>query len=775
MKFSSRHIAIILLTALLLAATACSTTCRLAEGEVLYTGVKKLNYKQDSVKINSDVKDQIFDVINVKPNNPLYSPYYRTPFPIGLWVYNHWDPDAKGFKGWLYKILVARPVLISRVRPQTRVEMINDLLRNNGYFSSSASYELNYNKNNPKKASITYNVNVNPPYVLGDIKYIEDKTPITHIIDSCARANTYFKTGSRYCLDSLNQVRIDITNELRNRGYYYYMPEYMEYIADSVTTPGVIHMQMVENGNIPNSATTRYLLNDVTVVVDNADLGGTPDTTHLAKADIIRLNPVNVRNSVIHDNLFLRKGRPFRVGNMDRTQYLLSRTGIFSSIDMQVEPVDTITPSGDGLMNLNIFTVLDKPIEAKVEVQGVSKSSSFIGPGLNLSLAHKNLFGGGERLSGDLTMSYEWQTGKGSTYNNNDLNSYEFGAKVELAIPKLLAPRFVDRSRRFQNWTRISVHGSLMNRPDFFKMIQAGCDFTWEWHTNKHSMHSFTPFKLTYSELLNTTTAFDSTMFFHPALAHSFQDMFIPEMRYTYTYDNQWGNDAINWTSTVIEAGNVFAGIWALAGKHDEKLMFNTTFSQFVKAQTQLVWKHYFDSDFCLASRVFLGAAYAYGNMDEVPYREQFYIGGANSIRAFTVRTVGPGSYNPFQYLDLGVSRNLIAYYDQVGDFKFETNWELRFPIFSIFKGAVFLDAGNIWLLKDDENREGGKFKFKNFFKELAVGTGLGLRLDISMLVVRADLGIGLHLPYETTKKGYYNIPKFKDGLAFHLAIGYPF
>ena len=110
-----------------------------------------------------------------------------------------------------------------------------------------------------------------------------------------------------------------------------------------------------------------------------------------------------------------------------------------------------------------------------------------------------------------------------------------------------------------------------------------------------------------------------------------------------------------------------------------------------------------------------------------------------------------------------------------MGDFKFETNWELRFPIFSIFKGAVFLDAGNIWLLKDDENREGGKFKFKNFFKELAVGTGLGLRLDISMLVVRADLGIGLHLPYETTKKGYYNIPKFKDGLAFHLAIGYPF
>lgn len=776
MKPLFNHITKLLLALTLLATWACSTTSRLEEGDVLYTGVKKLNYVQDSVKINSDVKDQIFDVINVKPNNPLYSPYYRTPFPIGLWVYNHWDPNAKGLKGWLYKHLVAQPVLISRVRPQTRVEMINTLLRNNGYFSSSANYELNYNKKNPKKASITYNVKVNEPYVFGDIKYLEKDNPMASIIDSCARANTYFKTGNRYCLDSLNQVRIDITNTLRNRGYYYYMPEYLEYLADSVTTPGVIHMQLVENANIPNSARTRYLMNNVTVVVDNHDLGGKPDTVRLEKADIIRMEPVHVRNSVIHDNLVVRKGRPFRVGNMDRTQYMLSRTGIFSNIDMQVEPVpDSITPSGDGLMNLNIFTMLDKPIEAKIEVQGVSKSNSFIGPGLNLSLSHKNLFGGGERLTGDLTMSYEWQTGKGGTYNDKDLNSYEFGANIELAFPRLLAPRFVDRSRRFQNWTRISLHGNIMNRPGFFKMVQAGGSFTWEWHTNRHSMHSFTPFKLTYSELLNTTTAFDSTLFFNPALAQSFKDMFIPEMRYTYTYDNQWGNDALNWTATVIEAGNVFAGIWALAGKHDEKLMFNTTFSQFVKAQTQLVWKHYFSNDFCLASRLFLGAAYAYGNMDELPYREQFYIGGANSIRAFTVRTVGPGSYNPLIYKDWEKLKNIIAYYDQVGDFKFETNFELRFPIISILKGAVFVDAGNIWLLKEDEYREGGKFKFKNFFKELAVGTGLGVRLDISMLVVRADLGIGLHLPYDTGKKGYFNIPKFKDSLAFHLAIGYPF
>ena len=163
-----------------------------------------------------------------------------------------------------------------------------------------------------------------------------------------------------------------------------------------------------------------------------------------------------------------------------------------------------------------------------------------------------------------------------------------------------------------------------------------------------------------------------------------------------------------------------------------------------------------------------MGAAHAYGNSDEVPYREQFYVGGSNSIRAFAVRTLGPGSYHP-EY------RDRYSYYDQTGTFKFEANAEYRFPILGHFNGAVFLDAGNIWLLEDDEFRPGGQLKMKNFFKELALGTGVGLRFDMSMLVVRADLGIGIHAPYETGKSGYYNIPKFKDGLAFHLAIGYPF
>ena len=216
------------------------------------------------------------------------------------------------------------------------------------------------------------------------------------------------------------------------------------------------------------------------------------------------------------------------------------------------------------------------------------------------------------------------------------------------------------------------------------------------------------------------------------------------------------------------EAGNLFWCVYQLAGKHHNKELFGTPFSQFVKGSTQLVYNRRLWGENWLVSRVAVGAAHAYGNSTEVPYAEQFYVGGANSVRAFTVRSLGPGSYRPPQ--DVRDS-----YFDQTGTFKFEANVEYRFPIIGPVHGAVFLDAGNVWLLKKDELRPGGELQAKTFLRDIALGTGAGLRLDISMLVVRADLGIGIHAPYATSRRGYYNMETFGSSLAFHLAIGYPF
>ena len=750
---------------------ACSTTSKLAEGEVLYDGVKSLNYNEiDGTKIDGGVKDQIFTAINVKPNNPLYSPYYRTPFPIGLWVYNHWDEKATGLKGWLYKKLVAKPVLISRVRPQTRVGMIDQLLRDNGYFDSSSSYELLYNKKNPKKAKITYNVNVRAPYTLGNISYLEDDSQQNHIIDSVALKSEYFKTGSRYCADSLNSVRIDIANELRNRGYYYFRPEYIEYLADSVTHKRIIDMQMIKAADVPNQASTRYLANNVTVTVEDFKGGGTPDTVVTRNCTLIKMQPVHINDKLIPSCIRGRKGRPFRVGNMDLIQMYLARTGIFSNISMQAIPLDTLLDNGYGLMDLNINCTLDKPMEVKVEARGTTKTNSFIGPGLGVGIKHKNIFGGAEQLSADLTASYEWQTGQSGAYKSSNYNSYEIGLNVGLAIPRLLAPRFIDRARRYLNWTRFSIGGEFMNRPKYFKMARVSAEMTWEWHSRRYSQHKFTPLKITYSNLLSTTTAFDSAFYNNKAIQQSFQDVFIPQMSYTYILDRSFGANNITWSSTLTEAGNLCYLIWKACGvKTGNMNILNTNFSQFIKAQTQIVWTRTLLNEHKLVGRVFLGAAHAYGNYPSVPYMEQFYIGGSNSLRGFAVRSLGPGSYHPKE------EEKFSIFFDHTGTFKFETNWEYRFPLFGYLKGAAFIDAGNVWLLKDDDMREGGKLKLKNFFKELALNTGLGLRFDMSMIVLRADLGIALHSPYDTGKKGYFNMPSFKKSLAFHIAIGYPF
>ena len=766
----ANHRICIVLGVLLLAllASSCSTTKKLGENDVLYTGVKYLKYHEDNVKVDEGVKTDIFTAINVRPNNPLYSPYYRTPFPIGLMIYNNIDEDATGFKGWLYKHFAAKPVLIKRVNPQARVDMINTILHNNGYFTSSATYQL-HPSSNPKKAKISYDVNINPPYTIGNVQYIGGGEPLLELLDSLARENRYLKTGSRYCLDSLNAVRIDITNAVRNRGYYFFRPEYIQYLADSIQDKGIIHLKMIEAANIPNNANRRYLTHDITATVVNDDGTGEADTIITRNCTLIKYEPVHIKDNVIPECIRTRKGRYFRVNSIDRTQVALSRLGIFSTVDIQVEPLDSITPQGDGLLDLNIYCQLDKPWEVTFEMHGSPKDNSFIGPGVKMGATHKNAFGAGEKFSVDIYGDYEWQTGGGS-YKGSDLDSYEFGIEGKLDFPRLLAPKFLYPSRRYANWTRFSLSADMMNRPDWFKMVQLSAAATWEWHTNRYSSHVLTPFRLTFNKVISSSAQFDTTMKYNPALFESFKRVFIPKIEYTYTYDRSVTyNDHITLTAGVAEAGNIMAGVWSIFKSEGTKELFGTPFSQFVKVHGQVVWRRLLGDVSTLATRVFLGAVHAYGNSNELPYREQFYAGGSNSVRAFSAHTIGPGSYYPGDSV-----RN--AYYNHTGTFKFEANAEYRFPILGYFKGAVFLDAGNVWLLKDDDKRPGGKLSFKKFFDQLALGTGFGLRFDMSMLVVRADVGLAIHAPYDTGKSGYFNIPaKFKDIVAFHLAIGYPF
>lgn len=746
---------------------ACSTTKRIPEGEYLYTGLKKIEYNcPDTVSLPSGLKSTIEENVDVAPNNYWSLFKWRYPFPLGLWVYNNWTDPGHGFKHWLYQKLVAEPVLVSDVRPEVRTRMIKQIMDNNGFFGSSVTYDLIHEKN-PKKAKIEYIVNSGQPYLFNQVQLLPDTSRLTHLIDSVASRQAYLKPGNRYSLDSLAYARNRITNSLRNRGYYFFKPEFIEYLADSVATPGKIDLRLVLGSNIPKPLLQYYRTGTVKMIVHrNSGHGRGWDTIPVNMGTMYRQVPARLRPRVFNDNVTFKPGKIFSVRDMDRTQSYLAQLGIFSNITMDIVP-DT-TKRDARLLDVVISTTLEKPLEASIEVNASSKSNSYLGPGITLGLTNKNLFGAGEQLAVQLTGAYEWQTGKNA--KGGVFNSYEFGLTTSLSFPRLLAPKFIPRRKHELNWTRFTLNADLLNRPHYFKMAQFNVGMNYEWTISRRASATYTPFKLTYTKLMHTTAAFDSIMAANPAVAQSFMSQFIPQMQFNYNWERKINRDnTINWTITVQEAGNLFWSIYELCGKKGEKTLFGTPFSQFVKGQAQIVWNRRIGAgDRWIVSRIAVGAAHAYGNSSTVPYAEQFYCGGANSVRAFTVRSLGPGSYH-------APGDTPTDYFDQTGTFKFEANVEYRFPIYSILHGAVFLDSGNVWLLKNDPSRPGGLLEGKTFFKDLALGTGFGLRLDFGLLIVRGDLGIGIHAPYDTGKKGYYNMTSFGKSLAFHLAIGYPF
>ena len=755
----------------LLSAAACSTVRRIPEGEVLYTGVKKLRIQPDSgVVLSTAAEEAARQPLSVAPNNPLYSPWLRTPLPIGLWAWNYcYTPREKGFKYWFFKRLAKEPVLLSKVQPGLRTQVAEQALANFGYFGSSVSDSLRYRKHG-RKAKVDYTLRIAEPWFYGHIAYPTVNPGMDPLIDSL-RATSLLRTGAQYNLDTLTAERQRITGLLRNRGYYYFRPEYLEFLADTTLRPQRVDLRLTLKPNLPAVALKPYRVGDVTVRLRNLR-PGPRDTLRLRNATVIAQRPMKIRPRVLQRALTLRPGQLFTVDAQNRTQNELNQLGIFRSVNLSVTPLDSLR--GGDTLDVAIDAQFDYPLEVALETDATSKSNSFIGPGVTLKVSNNNLFRGGEVLDVKLTGSYEWQTGnKNSGGQTSRMNSYELGLTSNLNLPRLLLPEGWVSRLRYPGSTAFQLGVELMNRPRFFHLIAFSGSAGYNFRTSPYSHHGLTVFKLTYNRLLHTTASFDQTMEENPSIAMSFRNQFVPSISYTYTFDKTYGatgNRRFYWQNSLTAAGNLLSGILRAFGERQPQELFGNRFSQFAKEISEVKFYHRIGRrNNWLATRFLVGVGYAYGNSEVMPYSEQFYIGGANSIRAFTVRSIGPGSYRP-------PADDSDGYLDQTGDFKLEANIEYRFGIMGRLNGAVFLDAGNVWLLKNDPNRPGAELKWKGLLDEIALGTGFGLRYDISYLVIRADLGIGLHTPYPNPdKKGYYNISSFRDGLGFHLAIGYPF
>lgn len=769
--------------------SACSLTKNLPEGEILYTGSKTIIENKSLTRVGGTAITEVKSALDKTPSTEMLGGFL--PIPFKMWMYNDFVKYKKGFGRWMFKRFAADPpIFISTLNPDVRVKVATNLLRDYGYFNGKVSYETLVDHKDSLKADIRYTVDMKNPYFI-DTVYYQRFTPQTLRIMEQGRRMSYITPGEQFNVVELDEERTRISGLLRNRGYFYFRPDYMTYQADTTLVPGGhISLRLIPVSGLPAAAQRQYYIGNASVYLFGKN-GETPnDSLIYENLNIHYHDKLKVRPNMLYRWLnyqkFVRNAQ-MRASNRTRlySQYRqeqiqekLSQLGIFSYMDLQYVPKDT-TALCDTL-NVTLQATFAKPLDAELELNVVTKSNDQTGPGASFGVTKNNVFGGGESWNVKLKGSYEWQTGGGE--RSSLLNSWEMGVSTSLTFPRVVFPRLGKMEFDFPATTTFRLYIDQLNRARYYKLLSFGGNATYDFQPSRTSRHSITPFKLTFNVLQHQSNEFKEIADANPALYVSLKDQFIPAMEYTYTYDNasvRRVKNPIWWQSTVTSAGNLTSVIYRAFGKpfdKEEKKLLGVPFAQFMKLNTELRHLWNIDKNNKVASRVALGALFSYGNATIAPYSEQFYVGGANSIRAFTIRSIGPGGYHP--------SESRYSYLDQTGTFRFEANVEYRFRIFKSLWGATFLDSGNVWLLRKDreltpdgkEARPNSQLRLKTFPKQIALGTGVGIRYDMDILVFRLDFGIPLHLPYDTTRSGYYNVTgAFFKNLGIHFAIGYPF
>lgn len=773
----NRFLSIILYIAVFSLTISCSTTAGLPEGEKLYIGLKEISYgKHDNSEHFSATKDELDAALQTAPNGALFgSSYYRTPFPYGLWIWNALHDNGGAVAKWLTNSFGKQPVLMSNVNPVLRSQVANNILKNNGYFNGNVTHEIVETKN-PKQQKIAYHVEPGEVFRIDTLAYTNFPEHANELIVKDT-ASSLIKHGEPFTTAILDAERNRVTKLLRDQGYYFYHSSYASYLADTLLRQNWADLRLQMADSIPEDAQRQWYIGKM-----NFDVKREYQEV-LTDSFVSRRSKFHYRGKTppVRKRVILSSMRHIRSGNLYSYQAhtdavnTLTTMGLFSNVDFQ------FTPRGADSLDLNVLCVLDKPYDLYFQTNFVHKLSGRTGPELKVGLTKKNAFRGGEKFDINLHAAYEWQMG--SNLTSADRNSYEVGMDASLEWPRLLIP-FINgkknehgvRRRRMRfavaPATKITESFEIINRPGYYRMHSASGEWSYIWKPKLNTTHQLSPFILTYQKLNYRTEKFDSILNHNSYLSVAMQDMFIPKMQYTYTYTSPLNTlNPIQWSSTVTEGGNATSLINKIFFGQDwtegNKTMFKNVYAQFLKFETDFrkTWRLNDEEQFVFHTHG--GVAWSYGNMHQTPFSEQFHIGGANSVRAFAARSLGPGSYRS--------PDRAASYVDQTGDIILLMNLEYRKRLFGSLYCAAFLDVGNVWAMRDDEVRTGARFKLKNLPKELAVGTGFGFRYDLDFLVLRLDWGVGIHAPYKTSRSGYYNFEKFKDSHTLHFAIGYPF
>ncbi|MBV5314330.1 MAG: BamA/TamA family outer membrane protein [Prolixibacteraceae bacterium] len=764
-----KHLIYIFLTLASLLFAACSGTRHLPAGEKLYTGAEiRL---ETAEKLNKRmIKATASGAVRPTPNKSYFG------FRPKLSMYTTAKEEPKTKLGRWLKKTGEPPVLMSSIKPGVTSEIIDAKLFNIGIFKSFTESKTIEKK---RSAKVIYTSHVHKPYLVKELTYnISDDSIRRLILEE--KDESLVKPGDDYKLEVLKNERMRIDIFLKNKGYFYFNPDYLLFKADTSNINHDVAFKLTLKDSLPKNALTVYRINKVNInqnySLNERRSQNAQDTIMLQNMSFYG-NPerMAIKPEVLARSIYLRKHDIFSRQNHIITLNRLMSMGNYKLV--QVNFVEN-NDSGPGLLDVNILMTPMPKHTFRAEIDMVSKSNNYTGPRMNLNILNRNTFGGAELLNLNLAGSFEAQlAGKGE-----NLYSYSYNPQLELTFPRFMVPFHINRTNSiYLPKTRLILSYNYLKRVNYFDMRTFRFEYGFKWKENIRKEHELNPIAISYTSVGNKSTLFTDLLEANPFLKKSYEEQFIAGGNYSYTYSEQMltGKKLQSYFHINTElAGNVLSLAKAIDGTKissaDPGKVVGSIYSQFAKLSVDGRSYYNLKNKNKLAVRVFAGVAKPYGNSSTMPYTKQFFAGGPNSIRAFQINSVGPGTF--FQdtgkrgFLQLG------------GDVKLETNVEYRFNIYSYFKGALFVDAGNVWLLKSNPANTGSPFMFSKFMNEMAVGTGFGLRVDVSFFILRFDLAMPLRKPWlEENSRWVTNQINFgsstwrNDNLVLNVAIGYPF